>query len=216
MLWRHRRAGIGHRRRRHRGGSHRRRRRRGRGRGRTRTRAVRCQSRSAWVRAWRTHGVATGRISLLSPNGRRKRERGDHRHTGQKMMFHVCDPLSRSSVGHGRTIRVAAVGSKSSPQRFRWCAKRRHQRLRSAASRGSVASSVARAKIPLLFTARRWSTTTRIVMFPSPQFSASHSARPIRMIQREARLGKRSSSLATDRITDKAKRMPQVTSEARW
>jgi hypothetical protein len=63
----------------------------------------------------------------LRPSGRRKRERGDHRHTGQKMMLHVCDPLSRSSVGHGRhgwTIWLAAVWSKSSPSSFRWYSRR--------------------------------------------------------------------------------------------
>ena len=67
---------------------------------------------------------------VLRPNGRRKRERGDHRHTGQKMMFHVCDPLSRSSVGHGRTIRVAAVWSKSSPLPFRWYSQRSSWKVR--------------------------------------------------------------------------------------
>ena len=103
VLWRHRRTGIGHRRRRHRRGSHWRRRCRW-------PRAVRRQSRSSRVRARRAHGIATGRI--LRPNGRRQRERGDHRYTVQKMMFHVYDPLSRSSVGHGRhdrTITTAAV-----------------------------------------------------------------------------------------------------------
>ena len=103
VLWRHRRTGIGHRRRRHRRGSHWRRRCRW-------PRAVRRQSRSSRVRARRAHGIATGRI--LRPNGRRQRERGDHRYTVQKMMFHVYDPLSRSSVGHGRhdrTITMAAV-----------------------------------------------------------------------------------------------------------
>jgi hypothetical protein len=79
----------GHRRRCHR----RRRRRWRRSRGRARTRAVRRQSRSAGVRTRGAHGVATGRTSLR-PNGRRKRKRGGHRHTGQKMMFHVCDPFS--------------------------------------------------------------------------------------------------------------------------
>ena len=118
VLWRHRRTGIGHRRRRHRRGSHWRRRCRW-------PRAVRRQSRSSRVRARRAHGIATGRI--LRPNGRRQRERGDHRYTGQKMMFHVYDPLSRSSVGHGRhdrTITMAAVWSKSSPLCFRWYSQR--------------------------------------------------------------------------------------------
>jgi hypothetical protein len=116
VLWRHRRTGIRHRRRRHRGGSHWRRRRRARTRQRrsawVRARTVRCQSRSAGVRTRHTHGVPTG--WTLRPNGSRKRERGDHRHTGQEMMFHLCNPLLRSSVGHGQAIRVAAVRSKSS------------------------------------------------------------------------------------------------------
>ena len=40
----------------------------------------------------RAHGIATGRI--LCPNGRRKRERGDHRHTGQKMFHCVVLPCN--------------------------------------------------------------------------------------------------------------------------
>jgi hypothetical protein len=45
----------------------------------------------------------------LRPNRRRERERGDYRHTSQKM-FHVCDPLSSPQLEiASRTIGVAPV-----------------------------------------------------------------------------------------------------------
>jgi hypothetical protein len=51
--------------------------------------------------------------------------------------------------------------------------------------------------------------------FPKTQFRASYSVRLIRMIQREPRLGKRHSSPATVRGTEKAKRMPQIEGQKR-
>jgi len=102
---RRRRPGIRHRRRRRCRRSHCRGRRSARRQARTRQRrpawvraratrcAVRRQSRSAGVRTRGAHGVAAGWTSLR-PDGQRKRKRGGQRHTGQKMMFHVCDPLS--------------------------------------------------------------------------------------------------------------------------
>ena len=95
VLRRHCRAGVRHRGRWHSRGCHRRSRRRGRRScRRARAGAVGRQSRSTGVRTRHAHRIAAGRIGWLRPNRRRERERGDHRHTGQKI-FHVCDPLSR-------------------------------------------------------------------------------------------------------------------------
>ena len=53
-------------------------------------------------------------------------------------------------------------------------------------------------------------TTKHVVMILPRNFPAPHSTRSIAMLQWEARVGKRDSSLAIERKTEKAKRMPRV------
>lgn len=125
VLRRHCRAGVRHRGRWHSRGCHRRSRRRGRRScRRARAGAVGRQSRSTGVRTRHAHRIAAGRIGWLRPNRRRERERGDHRHTGQKI-FHVCDPLSRVlnwRLSVGRLVWLPSWVGFSLPDSI-WCSQ---------------------------------------------------------------------------------------------
>ena len=65
---------------------------------RARAGAIGRQSRSAGVRTRHAHRVAARRTGRLRPDRRRERERGDHRHTGQKM-FHAAILSLGFSIG---------------------------------------------------------------------------------------------------------------------
>ena len=62
----------------------------------------------------------------------------------------------------------------------------------------------------LSFGAKPSLTTKHVVMILPRNFPAPHSTRLIAMLYWEARVGKRDSSLAIERITEKANRMPRV------
>src|SRR6202040_1164655 len=62
----------------------------------------------------------------------------------------------------------------------------------------------------LSFAAKPSLTTKHVVMMPTTQFSRPTLHSLIAMLQWEARVGKRKSSLAIERKTEKAKRMPRV------
>jgi hypothetical protein len=147
-------------------------------------------------------------------------------------MFHVCDPLSRSSVGHRRRINLAAVLVECSPPRFRWYSQRfvlvrrdptdgrgpcewlpRSGAEAGAASKhrtagttaGSGGRSATRRPQHRSTDDSISSTTTKhaVVLPHYANFLASYSAQLVRIIYRKPCLGKRNSSLSTERIIEK-------------
>ena len=133
-------------------------------------------------------------------------------------MFHVCDPLFRSSVGH----LYASNGIPKASWKVR-----RHHRLLHAAGRCRAGRDAARlgptqaadpcfavpsqsTEFPSSLRLSPSLTTTHVVMIPTTQFSLLTPYCWLRMLSREARVGKRESSLSIQRLPEKAKRMPEI------